>query len=383
MTKTEIEKKILAAAQSSLQKNIQTLNGRKYLSAGGHHFRTLWTRDFCHSAKGLLALNHHDVVSDHLRLLEGLARHDGLVPRVVDSLSPRWRVLFSSAAKVLTFLPDPLPIRESLKPEYVDEHGTEAMDSNLLFLLACLDSNIDVDLKKPLLYYGPKFDRQDGLLVQPAFSDWQDSVRREGKSLYINLLWWRVLEKIPQEITPQDYPDADAVRLAIQKKFFQSQTGLYLSLLGQPHISLESMLFMLDWKFCEGPEAQKLYQSLKASPFYSNPLRLPGFSTFPSYPKSWQSLAVRIAGLGEYHASIYWTWLMSLSAKVAKKMQDPELYHQLLVALSRHLSSEGDFYEILDPQQNLRPWKSFLYHSEFPFSWGAAMAADAILTKEL
>ncbi len=39
---------------------------------------------------------------------------------------------------------------------------------------------------------------------------------------------------------------------------------------------------------------------------------------------------------------------------------------------------DGEIGEIYDPARGLRPWSSWLYRSEAPFSWGSGIIADAV-----
>ena len=84
---------------------------------------------------------------------------------------------------------------------------------------------------------------KDGLVVQPPFSDWQDSVKREGATLYTNLLYQSLLERLQGQpgfdIAPQQVA---AHREKMEAAFFDPGTGLYKSVAGQPQTSLDGNL---------------------------------------------------------------------------------------------------------------------------------------------
>lgn len=179
---------IFKIASDSLKANIMTLPSGKYVSAGQNQFLTLWTRDFCHAVRGLVAIGEEDVAKNHLSYLLKSLRPDGLVPRVVDNRLVQFRVAYQSFRKLVPFLPK-LAFKEPLKAQYVDEHGSHAIDSNLLVLLAALMvkktpggdvwwKEHEEELKKVFRWYDDQF--RDGLIYQTAFADWQDSVKREG-----------------------------------------------------------------------------------------------------------------------------------------------------------------------------------------------------------
>lgn len=67
---------IAAIAKKSLETNIVRLDNGLFLSAGAHQFKSFWTRDFCFSSRGLLAINRGDVVKNHLTYLINNRRYD-------------------------------------------------------------------------------------------------------------------------------------------------------------------------------------------------------------------------------------------------------------------------------------------------------------------
>src|SRR4029077_6148831 len=71
----------------------------------------------------------------------------------------------------------------------------------------------------------------DGLIVQPPFSDWQDSVRRAGKTFYTNLLYYLVssrFARFPEFGIPPE--KLDQLRNAIEERFFDKDLGIYRSI---------------------------------------------------------------------------------------------------------------------------------------------------------
>src|SRR5215211_4094484 len=94
---------LFSVAAACLRGNVVELASGPYLCAGGGQFRGLWTRDFCFAARGVLELGRPDVVANHLsRLLAHRRQPDGLVPRLMDSISPAWlRVVWHCAGRVV------------------------------------------------------------------------------------------------------------------------------------------------------------------------------------------------------------------------------------------------------------------------------------------
>jgi hypothetical protein len=264
------------------------------------------------------------------------------------------------------------PLSSDLKPQYHDEHGSKAVDSNLLTILAAfsygehdpqwLKSNFPA-LRECLAYY-ENFQDADGLLVQPAFSDWQDSARRTGKTSYTNFLYWTVLKKLSD-------PRQNQVKESFRKAFLNNHSGLASSFPQSHHHSLETQLFLLLSDFLSGTEKHVLYQNLQKSPLWS------GIASTPNYKTNELSLAVRLALNPNYHGDRVWTWLLALLALTAKKMNDENSYLLKLSELRKHMSLHHTVSEILDCK-TLLPVRTLVYKSEQPFSWGAAMILWAI-----
>lgn len=455
MISSQQRQKLIEIALRTLDQNVRSIAGSSYLAAGSHHFNTLWTRDFCFAAKGLIYLDKHDIFLSHfLNLISYQRPSDGLLPRVIDSISTRVRVSLSCAGYVLPFLPTSYPLGSNLKPEFVDEHGTEAIDSNLLFIHSYLDwliylltkskdpdASLDLEvfqsiqscvqqnpglsrwsrlnqdqtlntltesLIKAVRYYDGK--SKDGAIYQSAFADWQDSTERTGFTFYTNVLMVLLRNKIKALASScihlRGLLDAmDSLGLAPSlDSFYDDSSGLYRSVKGRKFYSLDGHLLLLDhWvslrkilnhnsvdrvqdsfreslRQVESYHPEKIWQNLKQSELFAD---LPGFNTFPSYPKNELSLAVKLVGLQEYHGRIYWTWLMALTLKLANWFGDTQLAQELVDALLSSSLEKEVVTEVLvfdRKEKVLKEFRSTLYRSESPFSWGAGMLAYSLLS---
>jgi len=379
-------------AASSLAANIHDLDEGPFLSAGKNQFKSLWTRDFCWSVKGLLASGRSDVVKNQLDTLLGqLQPGTHLLPRTLDTMDPKKRVLLASLSRVLPFIKPEQPLEGPLHPEYQDQNGQIAIDGNALAILATLDyvdatgdraflAAHQAELVEALRFYDAHM--QGGLVTQPPFSDWQDSVKREGATFYTNVLYQRVLERL--QGNPAFGITADQVqahRQATDAAFFDASTGMYRSVAGRPQVSLDGNLLAIDLGYLapDSARAGAVYAAVKASPFWSR-TGTPGFDTYPDYAATDRSLSVNLSGLGHYHDELQWSWLMALSGKVAIEMGDLEGAHKSLGKLQQLAQRDGGIAEIYTAGAEAKPVSTLLYRSEQPFSWGAAYAVDALAT---
>ncbi len=373
-------------ARRSLLANLEDHPEGRLLTAGRRQFRSLWTRDFCYAARGLLALGEVDAVRAQLEALMRRRRaRDGQIPRGLDSMPSPLRVLLA----VLGF---PRPLGPRLRPEFRGEHGTAPIDSNALFVLCCLRWARQTGdagwlrrhartLRGVLDYYQAR--RRDGLIWQPAFSDWQDSVRRTRPCFLTHLLLFCAEQGLDRALDGGLGRDGWLQRERIEGVFFDPDCGLYRSQAGQPHISLDGQLLALDLGFIEPQSArgQALYASLRSHPVWRGEAGGPGCATWPDYPRSAISWTTRLVGLRHYHDRLIWSWLWALSAKVAWLCGDAPACDRLLLALAERVLKDDGVAEVYAAEPPHEPFRTRFYRSEQPFAWGAGMCLDALMAR--
>lgn len=381
-------------ARRALERNRVSIGSRRMLTAGQYQFHSMWTRDFSYAARGLLALGDHATVRDQIDALLEHASPEGLVPRALDTMPIGKRVVGGMIRARLGLGPSKHKANPTkLYAQVLDEHGSPSLDSNLLVLKTALDyvkaSGDQAWLARnqgklmTLYRYYQKWRGEDGLLEQPRYADWQDSVRREGKSFYLNLLYLDVTRRLGDE-SGLDAGQRAALADRVHETFFDRERGLYRSLAGKDFISLDGNLLALDLGFVDArsERGRSLYDAMKRSPLWTRG-GVPGSNTFGDYPKSWLHLPARLAGLRHYHDRMHWSWLTALSAKVAHQVGDGAESARIVGALAALAERDGTIAEIYqEKKQGLRPFRSLTYRSEAPFSWGAGMVLDALKATE-
>jgi glycogen debranching enzyme len=370
-------------AADALTSNRVQLGERTLLTAGGNQFGSMWTRDFAYAARGLLALGDATTVRDHLDTILENTGEDQIVPRVVDTISIARRVVFGMLRGRLGMRAR-RPSRKvsgKLHAQIYDEHGSPSLDSNFLVIATAFryaEASGDaawLDARRPrlrALYDALRRyrDDSDGLIVQPKYSDWQDSVRREGRTFYINLLHAHVAGQLGVA--------TDALDATVRGAFFDTATGLFRSLVGHELVSLDGNLLAIDLGFVRNDEARALYARLKHSELWSRG-GLPGSNTVGDYPRGWAHWPARLAGLTHYHDRLHWSWLTGLSGKIAHAMGDEPEARRIFDGLAAMAERDGTIAEIYRERHGaLVPFRSLLYRSEAPFSWGAGMILDAL-----
>ena len=382
-------------AKKSLEANIIQLKSGPYLAAGQYQFHTLWTRDFAWASRGLFVLGRSDVVRNQLEhLLANLRPDDGLVPKTMDSMPPQNRVFLTTMDLLRNGIPLFRPIVDAIEPYFVDENESEAIDSNLLVLLTASDYvrntgdqawwDIHREQLQKVFQHYTSFVDKDGLIRQPAHSDWQDSVAREGKTLFPNVLYAVVSERLAEDPSFEISREQIArLHQRIDQVFLDPVSGVYRSLETGSWVSLDGNLLALDLEYIRDPEQRTaLYTSLKSHPVFKGGANLPGSNTYPDYPSDWVSRAPWMSGLSHYHDRVYWSWLMALAGKTALTMGDPETSEKIFAALSKVASRDKAIAEIYLDTPALRIWRSRLYRSEKPFSWGSAFVLDFLSARD-
>ena len=333
---------IYKIAKKNIQNNIITIDNKKFLTAGKNQFRSIWTRDFCFSSEGLLLAGYHDLVRDHLNfLIANPQKKDFLMPLYMDSQTPIIRVLSASlnqalGTKILISTPN------KLKPFYLINGIHPSIDSNILVLYAAMNYLKYTKDKEWLLanknylkniykYYDSKI--VNGLIYQGPHSDWQDSAKREGFSFFTNLLYLQV----SQYFEFKNENQLIKLKHLLHERFFDSQSGLYFSMLDEKYISLEGNLWAIEYNTFGN--SFFLYENLMRSQLFNKYNSL-GFATFPSYTNKELYSQVKISGLKEYHGSLYWSWLMNKSAKIAFLMNDFTFFNQQLTFINNIYSFE-------------------------------------------
>jgi hypothetical protein len=291
--------------------------------------------------------------------------------------------------ELIPLVPGELGLSGRLKPEYIDQYGQTAFDGNMLVVLAAkqyVDATGDTgfwqqhraQLVEVLGYYRSHV--KNSLLQQPPYSDWQDSVKREGATFYTNMLYAHVLEQVAGDPAfPDAAAQARALRARVDEAFKDPRTGLYRSMETGPQVSLDGNLLALDLGCvkADSPEGRALYGALKQSPLWQAS-EGPGFTTWPPYPDTQKSPMQKLIGLGGYHDTLSWSWQVALAAKVAGQLGDVAQARRILGRLEAVARRDGTIAEVYAPRPGLPVEKTPLYRSEMPFSWGAAFVIDAV-----
>lgn len=371
----DLMKRLQERAYRGIHINIIACEGKRYLPAGSHQFRTLWTRDFCYSIPGLLILGERQLVKDQLMLYWTLINHEGLLPRGVDVINPKLRVVanliptFEKLTHTRTFDYQKRPLR----PEFLGEHGTPCIDSNLLVIegsLRYLKETKDPEFQKLLteklpqaLGYYQRFKTPDGFLHQPPYSDWQDSLKRDRPTLTTHLLYRRMLKlsegtELSSLISAHSPLSLSTLEEMIYQRFLRKTEWTKQS--------FEALLWLI-----EDPLPLFSFEPVDLLRLY--PLNTVGVPN-SSLARETISWTTRLVGLQGYHLTLRWSWLMAEAARILGQ-HDRKYSIEILTQLDSLSERKGFIGEIYDEGGD---FSTLLYRSEVPFTWGSAKLIEAI-----
>lgn len=391
---TKEEQQILNKASETINSNIhRTLSGREFVATGGNQFRTFWTRDFCYSVPGLLKIGKIQLVKNQLALIYKFKNADNLLPRGIDRIDPKIRVFLTTVL--------PKAIRPSffyskidkkfdkqINGEYKGEHGTIAIDSNALFVLAYLtyaettqdyflssqqiDSLFDI-YRKRITKIG---------FEQPPFSDWQDSVNRSGVWLLLQVQILSALKKYHSWVhkEPAGFSILK-IEESIIENYYSKKENVFSQSKGSETLALDVYGFIFTNKlFSEKLSLAKLYQSLISHSLWTK-WTVPGVPVSESYPAGNVSWTTKIVGLGGYHDHFHWGWLIAEAARIAKINGDYSEYIRIVNKFSTDTQTTNTLSEIYYLRDNsLVEHRSIFYKSENPFTWTSAKWCEALTT---
>jgi glycogen debranching enzyme len=392
--KIERAKKI---AEKSVRSNIVSVEDssdpsgeKKYLLAGANQYRTLWARDLSMSVAGALYIGEFKAVRDSLEAFFKLQREDGLFPRVVDHWNIYLRVISGVMGKALSY-------RHPLQGWFETENRVISIDGNLMIPWAASEyvkKTQDEEFARKwfpavqlsLNYIEKSFGVQGLIGKQPPFADWADSVRRIGRVAFTNeffILALRGASEWADFLNKSDQAElywsrSDEVAAAFLRFFWNPEKKCLRNFESDDHLSADANLMAVANRILPHSLAIEVMENLRKTPLW---MPMPGRPTWPDYPASMKSWAVKRVNLSGYHDSIYWLWITALAASAEMEVGNLHGYHKILTLLSSQITSDGAIHEVYDLSKDgrhLTPLRRTFYQAEVPFTWSAAFFLQVV-----
>lgn len=354
------------------------------LSAGWRNFREPWARDFGFASFGLLVLTESQVTRETLEAFLIYQRPTGQFPIKLHSTGVVDRYLHSLLGREQ-------PIDAHLRPRYISGHNTLSLDGNALLVIAGLNyaqlagdrdfvRNHWEAFKRAMLWLEEHALDEDGLLHQGAFGDWADSIARQGRILYTNVVYWKALEAMARAATAYGCADdqpffADKsrqLRQSINDHFWRPDLGYFVIHRALDNLSSAGNLLAIAWGLATSEQAHAILDAMCTFDM-ANPV--PTRVVHQPYPSKLIALENRLAGLSYYHARAAWLWLGAWHVIALVRVGRAEEAQALACRIAEVIVRDGEVHEVYAPDG--RYVSSFWYTSEAPLTWSAGMVVYA------
>lgn len=374
-------------ASRSLRANIHTISGadgqpRTVLSAGPRQLSSVWTRDACFAAGGLLAANEERTLRFTLEEIISHQRPDGLFPRLLDSFHPAMRYIRAAAGGVI-------PLRAPLIPNFRSARFVTAIDSNSLVAWASVryvrhTRNIAwAGLVLPRLECGMAYYDTlltGGLVHHPPYSDWKDTVStRRSAVFFTQLLRWKAMQSMSELYgilgrtrSAEDWSTrAREYARRIHRSFWDTDLGFFKDTLRRRRISSDGNLAAIAWGFADKDQSAKILRSMDRAGL----LTPWGPCASDPYPTRQKAILATLAGISGYHDNYIWLWNAALLLDALHQMGRSALRDQLADRIAQKLIEDETVSEVYNPKTGRRI-NRWLFQSKHPFSWSAAMLLE-------
>jgi len=363
---------------------------RDLLHAGYRNFRESWARDFSFASYGLLALKEFKTVKDTLEAFLDHQTPEGQFPVKLHSMGVVTRFMHSLLEREQS---TEIPMR----PKYLSGHGTPSLDGQCLMVIAAIHYSRKAEdheflqvhweaLAKAITWTERSVkDITDGLLTQGAFADWADSIARNGRVLYTNVIYWKALQEMAEAATRLELTDqisfytkkTEQVAGAIQQHLWRPTLGYYAASDALDQLTSSGNLLAIAWGLASTDQANSIMDALIVTGM-ANPV--PTKVAYPPYPLHLIALENRLGGVANYHTDAAWLWIGSWHVIALARAGRTDEAHGILSRMAEVIVRDQQVHEVYGP--NGQPLSSFWYKSESPLSWNAGMVVYAYYVLE-
>ncbi len=363
---------------------------REILDAGYRNFRESWARDFSFASYGLLALKEFKVVKDTLEAFLDYQTPEGQFPVKLHSMGAATRFMHSLLGREQS---TEIPLR----PKYLSGHGEPSLDGQCLMVIAAIHYSFQANdhefLKTHWNAFGKAIswtersvrENTDGLLTQGAFADWADSIARNGRALYTNVIYWKALREMAEAASHFELKDeiyfyvekSERVAHAIQEHLWRPTLGYYAASDALDQLTSCGNLLAIAWGLTSTGQANSIMDALIINGMASP---VPTKVAYPPYPRHLIALENRLGGVANYHTDAAWLWIGAWHVIALARVGRPEEAHAILSRIAEVIVRDQQVHEVYGPDG--KPLSSFWYKSESPLSWNAGMVVYAYYVLE-
>lgn len=377
--------KVIKKAYSIAKKGLKTCRGKEGYFAAWNHFRNYWGRDAFMAAFGSVYLHDFEIVKKQLLFFIKYQKKSGHIPRLI-LRNGILRFVFMNLER---FFDNP----------FVSPYLTYfSRDQNSLFVICAweyIKKSKDYTFAKKYfdnleraISWNFKFDLdKDFLLEQDAYSDWQDSIKKNPETLFTNVCSYKavlclseIAGMIKMPLKKKQYSFmAQMIKKQINKAFFTGEfytDSLKINELAadqkKPIFAGGGNMLAVYWGLADKVKTRKIFNFIKNH-------NLENFSievNYPNYPDKSILFLFRILRFKEYHNEMIWLWVGLAGVLAYKKTGYKDKALELLTKISRKIVEYNEVYEVYEPTGE--PVKRLFYKSAFPFAWSAGLFIYAV-----
>jgi len=362
-------KKAYLIARYNLRQNYNDMG----IQAGQTHFADIWTRDCYFAAMGSLKLGDTEVVKAALETSMAFMKKNGQIP-------------FRVGQKIFALRYFHLNKLFSNKPKGVyieDKYTSIPTDSNSHFLIAFSEyvaatndseflTKHYTKLKEAIQWNLSRAD-DDLLIKEGYFAGWADSIKKNGKVLYSNVLHYAALEgmsalckKAEDLVQGRSYAIlTKRIQESINKQFWNGD--YFVDWIGKRscnHFSTDGNVLAILYGLAT------VRQSEQIQDYIHNKGLDEGFSiesVFPSY-SFWDVFKpFYLINLSHYHNGLRWLWLGCLDAVAKMRIGRKEEAIEHLERIAKKILEYEGVFEIYE--ETGEPFSHLFYKSEQGFAW--------------
>lgn len=359
-------------AKNSLKKCYK----KEGIVAGKTHFHYYWARDSFFASWGALELNDTNIVKINLENFIKYQNINGQIPL---------RIGGKKIHQILSFFKIAHKLRNVA--EYNQDKGfNPALDPNLLFIITFekyLEKTKDYAFtKKHLNSLHKSMDwiesfEKEGLLNEGKYATWQDSVKKEGYTIYTNTLYYAATKSLNKilnsiDITNGFLEKSEIIKNKINEKFYDKKLGYYIDYFNKKQrceiFSPDGNFLSIYFNLCNKNQTESILNNAEKLSISKD---TPSYTNSPKYNKREIYFPFYLINMQGYHnMEICWPWIGCLHIIALIKNGKIEKAKILYKKIDQLIQKDKDVYETYE--KNGKIVKRLFYASEKEFAWGAS-----------